>query len=410
MPQFVQVFVISFILMTSNLAMASFAIAELDPENATPAIGTHLVISGAGDEAGALWLKAAHTQAMVFRDRLPHGPIRLITAIDDAKRDQYLAILHDLGYQNISFRETTFDAAHLGLALEAQKLIASIDYIGHNGAFLGLGLESLRADHRFYLDDVDNLRGKLRFSKDAYIRLMGCNTGWYLAPYLARRLGVPTAGSLTSADVEILGADGNWYFDEAGLWPRALARAKTNFVSIGAARDCQGVAGCVRLKVINQSYTGLHGMYAGALPFLKFFCGGVNSNDCRRRMALSTRTLVGVSPMAGSPAGPLVPDFEQFAATLADQFCPSASLNKHQSCVAAVSRHLTGEKALPAEWTPLSQDAPKLSCSFKRCFFEVALDDNGSKVLVSTGPEASTVFVDELNAYRAGYELLRQAR
>lgn len=397
-----QILVVLFFSLFMKTAHASYVIADLDPENAVASIGTHIVIAGQGLEAGMTWLKAAHTQALVFKDREPHGLIRLVAAVDPAKSDAYLQTLRELGYRNLDYRATEFNASELSKFLVSVPLIASMDFIGHDGAFLGFALEDEGANHRFYTKDVDRLKGHVRFAKDSYIRIIGCNTGWYLAPYMAMKWGVPAAGTLTSADVQILSADGNWYFDDAQLWPGRLGRAKTNGVSFAHPEPCVGIAGCVRLKSVNKSYTGQHGVYTGALPFMKFFCGSVDSEDCFRRMALSTRTLVGVSPMSGS-----VPSLDAFAATLADQFCPPTSnAARRARCVSLVTRHLKGEEALPPTFTTLSEGTPMLTCDFRRCQFAVTRDDKGNKIFVSNGPAQSTTFVDELNAYRAGLQAL----
>jgi hypothetical protein len=381
-------------------AQASYVEADLPTPDENVALGTHVVVAGQGLEAGTTWLKAAQTQAMVYRDRHVHGSIRLIAAVSAAQKDTYLQLLRKWGYTNVNYFAQDFLGDRLVEQLIAVPLIASLDFIGHNGAFYGLALQDEDSNHRFYTGHVDRMVGKVRFSKDSFIRLIGCNTGWYLAPYMAKKLGVPAEGTLTSADVEILMSNGSWYFDENGGQPVGTTRAAQNSVSYQRSEVCEGGTGCVRLKAVNSSYVGQHGTYTGALSFDKFFCGSVEQNDCFRRMALSTTYVVGVTRMETG---------NDFAVNLADQFCPPAvDAAKNHICHEGVVRHVLGIEALSPEYTTLSNSIPQLTCNFLGCQFKVSHDEKGQSILVSTGPLKSTAFVDELNAYRIGFSLLNR--
>lgn len=393
MKRLSSILIFGIFLLSAPFALATFAVGELDSQHADPRLGTHVVISGQGLEAGTTWLNAAHTQALVFKDLRSHGRILLIAAVAPEKPDVYLGKIRDWGYENVRYEERDFNSDRLIALLSQIPLIASIDFVGHDGAFLGLALQDEDSNHRFYLSDVDRLAGKVRFTKDAYVRLMGCNTGWYLAPYIARKLGVPAAGTLTSADVEVLATDQNWYYDDAGLFPPGQEEASENRVSYSDRVPCVTHGGCVRLKAINGSYTGQHGVYAGSVPFLKFFCGSVAQSDCERRMALSTRTLVGVHA--------------DFATILADQFCPpSLNADNRRQCLQQVSGFVNGKSGLDPFFTTLPDAGTALTCSFTGCLFKAVKDSSGQTVLVSTGPSKSSVFVDELNAYRRGFQSL----
>jgi hypothetical protein len=383
----------------SQTALASFVVADLDSGASQPALGTNVVIAGQGLEAGMTWMSAAHTQALVFKDRAPHGFIRLVAAVDDSRREAYLEILRKWGYQNIRFSDADFISDRLNDVFAEASPIASIDFIGHDGAFLGFALQDEDSDHRYYYKDVDQLAKRAQFTRDAYIRILGCNTGWFLAPYMAKRLGVAAAGTLTSSDVEIMTSSETWNYDGS-----RARRASENDISYSVTERCFSLGGCVRLKAVNTSYVGQHGTYTGAVPFLKFFCGSMNQNECNRRMALSTRTLVGVDNMQGEPGNPETPTRARFAATLADQFCPVGSA--HKACVRDVIGFVANDQPLDPQYTTLSAAVPSISCTFQRCQFIVGTDSKGQKILIATGPKRSTVMVDELTAYRQGYQLL----
>ena len=399
-----------------NSANAGYLEADLPSANQADvtvganSAGAHIVIAGRGLEAGKTWLMAAQTQALVFHERDEARGVKLFTAFDPAKKDEYVALLQNWGYENILIHEDEFTANELILCLHEVALISSFDFIGHDGAFLGLALEDEGANHRFYISDVRRMKGQVRFSKDAFIRLLGCNTGWFLAPAMAVALGVPARGTLTSADVELVygsGAKSGWFYDEDGGQPPGSARAKHNLITFENAQRCTSGAGCTRLKAINGSYVGQHGVYAGSLPFAKYFCGNVPQEDCFRRMALSVQYSVSVTPMEKSTQDQ-VSSIDNFAAALADDFCPPSNVTSSWAvgCRENVVNEITGRVAIDRNYTTLKRANTQLICTFSRCAFHVGHDDKGQKILLSDSEQGSTSFVDELDAFRDGYARL----
>ena len=372
-------------------AHAAFFRAELPTPNADPSVGTHVIIAGKGLEVGDQWMKAAHTQALLFRDRARHGNIVLISAID---KENYGSLLRGWGYAKIESFDRNMSAGEVIKLLARVKSIASIDFIGHNGAVLGFALEGY--SHRFFMDAVKSLAPlKAKFTKDSFIRVLGCNTGWRLAPALADTLGVPASGTFTYADIQNLHSLDDWFYHDEGRFPSGhwLGANKQSFFT---PITCSNVGGCIRLKTVSGSYTGQHGDYSGGLPFMKYFCGSLDRNDCFRRMALSTQYLVGNSPLGGKPT------IEQLAATLADQFCPAwKDTQRKATCHAKVIDHVTGRAKLSRTFTTFNDRS--LSCSFRKCQFDMVCTN--TCVLIAKGTEPSTAYVDELDAYLAGYQL-----
>lgn len=396
-----------FVALFSNQAQASFIEADLPSPTVNISVGTHVVIAGQGLEDGFNWLEAAQTQALAYRSHSSHGPIHLITAVDDSKRAEYLDMISKWGYVNIRYQATDLTADQVIEILSQLSLVASLDFFGHDGAFLGLALEDENSNHRFYLKDVDHMAGQVHFSKDAFIRLLGCNTGWFLAPYMAKKLGVPTAGTLTSTDIETLSSENIWFFDETRTYPAGVGHANANSVSYSEPVPCIHNGGCVRMHPINSSYYGKHGVYTGALPFVKFFCGTADRLDCFRRMALSTEFLVGVQSLENA-AGSTAPSLIDFAENLAEQFCPpEVNQTVRQACLQGVVGHVTGVQKLSPNFTTLPNGVTQLECTFSSCTFQTARDQTGQKILESTVATASTAFVDELGAYILGYQKLR---
>lgn len=383
----------AFVLLSMQTAHAAFFQAELPSARAQAALGTHVVIVGNGMETGSMFLRAGHTQSLIFRDRPEHGRIVMIGAIQSEKTT---ALVADWGYRGIVQNSATFTAPQLIRALSKLGKIASIDYVGHNGAFVGMVLEDY--GNRLFLQDVPAFAAlKKQFMPNAVIRLMGCNTGWKLAPALADALNVPVGGTFTFADLQQPHELGDWFFHDEGRFPEGKFVSR-NDRSFFTPVDCRNNGGCMRLKTVANPYTGTHGNYGGGLPFMKYFCGGLKTTECFRRMALSTSTLIGNKPLDSSLQR------ETFAATVAEQFCPSyKDAGKREDCRRKVGDHVLGKAPLNRTYTPFS--GTSLSCDFRTCRFTVECGERNCVFRAPTDP--STTFVDEINAYIAGYRTLK---
>lgn len=377
-------------------ARAAFFTADLPNPNAGTGRGTHLIVVGKGLEVGDQWLRAAHTQAMIFRDRPGLGRIKIISAVENAN---YATLVKNWGYTNVAVHKRTMTGTEvlnqIFAAARASK-IESIDFIGHNGAFYGFALEDY--NNRFYLTHAKELaRIRDRMAPDAVVRLMGCNTGWYLAPAVANALNVPAAGSFTYADIQELHDSQEWFYHDAGRFPTGQW-LKSNPVSFSETKTCVAKGGCMRLKVVNSNYQGKHGSYGGTLPFLKYFCGGLGANDCHRRMAKALTHVIGVKPVRGKPS------LNDFSDMVADEFCPAwIDAVKRRDCRKKVVEHMLGINPLPATFSTVT--GTSMTCDFQSC--QVKKDcSSGSCVVTSATPGASRTYVNELNALRRGYDLM----
>jgi len=383
---------ISWLLLGTSAAQAAFFTADLANPNASVRRGTHLIIVGKGLEVGDQWLRAAHTQAMIFRDRPGMGKIKIISAIENAN---YSKLLSTWGYANVkSFNRTMTGNEVLNQIFQVDK-IESMDFIGHNGALYGFALEDY--NNRFYLTHAKELsRIRSRMSADAFVRVMGCNTGWYLAPAIANALNVPTAGSFTFADIQELHDSKEWFYHDAGRFPTGTW-LKNNPISYQDNKTCVAQGGCMRLKVVNSNYQGKHGNYGGTLPFLKYFCGGLSSSDCHRRMAKSTLSLISVKAIQGKPS------LADYSEVIADEFCPAWKDSlKRNDCRKKVIEHMLGINILPSTFSTVT--GTSMTCDFQSC--QVKKDcTSGTCLVTSITQGRSRTYVNELNAYKRGYEL-----
>lgn len=381
--------------LSAGVAHASYFTAELDNPRAGAGRGVHLIIVGKGLEVGDQWLRAAQTQAMIFRDRDGLGRIQMIGAVENANST---TLLRNWGYSNLRVYQKTMTGDEVLaqiFAVARNAKIESIDFIGHNGAFYGFALEDY--NHRFFLSHAKELaRIRDRMAKDAVVRIMGCNTAWYLAPAVANALNVPTAGSFTYADIQELHETGEWFYHDAGRFPEG-GWLKTNSISFREPMACVAKGGCLRLKVVNSNYQGRHGNYGGTLPFLKYFCGGLSLDDCHRRMAKALNHVVGVKAVHGKPS------LTEFSEMVADEFCPSwIDALKRRNCRQRVIEHLLGINQLPANFSTVT--GTSMTCDFRGC--QIKKDcSSGSCVVTSTTQGSSKTYVNELNALRRGYDL-----
>lgn len=376
-------------------AQAAYFQADLPAANVNPALGTQVIIAGKGLEVGDQWLRAAHTQALLFKDKASSGSIRVIGAIENSRT---LTMLSNWGYKNVKVFEQTFTGSRLNDLLKRTGRIASMDWIGHNGAVLGFVLEDY--SNRYFLDDARALSGIAgQMTADSYVRVMGCNTGWNLAPAMAKALRVPVAGTFTFADIQKLHETKEWFYHDEGRYPGGKF-LKRNELSYVTPINCEADGGCLRLKPVHIAYQGKHGNYGGTVPFIKYFCGDLAASDCNRRMAISLLQFASTTSFASLPTE------GQFQEILADHFCPGVKdLTKRQACRQAIRDHVSGTRALAKTFTTSSGHT--LSCTMKSC--EVKMDcSGGSCIMVGTGkPGTSTIFVDELNAYVQGFRSLR---
>lgn len=389
----IKTILIAFISLVSLLARAEYFQADLVTPNSDPQVGTHLIIVGKSIEFGDLWMAMGHGQALVFKDKLKHGNIRLISAIDNL--DTFQERLKSWGYTHVQHIKKNMAESDVVSIIASTPKIASLDFLGHNGALKGIALENY--DYRFFKSGVDELKKyKSHFTSDSYIRISACNTGWNLAPYMAEVLGVPVSGTLTTDGIQALYAPSVWYFDTNHPNVAAL---KYNSISYKEPMNCASRAGCRRLKPILTAYSGKHGTYVGTLPFAKYFCGSMTIQDCSRRAALSIITEFSSTAISDQPS------LAQYSAGVVDLMCPGYNnLADKLKCKKIVIDHLSGVKSVAPTYSPIEQ--PLVNCTFKKCKFKTVDDGQGHFVMVSDLTQASTAFYDELNFYKLGFSLL----
>lgn len=389
---------LSTLLLAPATSHSAFLTASLAPKSGAIETKSYVIVAGKGLEVSDQFLKIAHTQALIYQEKNPSAKVYLIAGID---KDNASQLVQSWGYKHTRVYKENFTATKLINLLGTLKVISGLDFYGHNGAFRGLALESY--DHRLYTNEVPALRTAIggKLEKDAVIRLYGCNTGYVLAPLLAKELSVPVLGTYTFADTQRILDNGLWYYNDTGRYPEGHSFINKNQISFQEPVSCVNGGGCYRLKVVNTNYQGTHGNYGGTVPFLKVHCGNIKASICATTVAKSSVNLIPSEPLPGLAS--TKPTLEQFATQISDQFCGSwVDLEKRTVCARKVQDHLLGSKSLNPNFTTTT--SPTLQCDFKGCQFRKNCS-TGTCVFESTGPAKTTTYVDELNFYKMGFQL-----
>jgi len=385
------------ILFFSNTLWADYLTATLPAKQPSQKTSTYVLIVGKGLEVGDQFLKAAHTQALVYQEKVPTASIFMVAGIDYSTASKFVK---DWGYTNVKVKNEVYTADRLIAALKGVSRIAGIDLYGHNGALRGFALENY--DTRLFTANMKSLATAIagKMESGAIIRAYGCNTGYYLAPQLAEALNVPVLGTYTYADTQQILDDQLWYYNDKGRYPDGHSFIFTNSLSFEKPVQCLHGGGCLRLKTVTNQYQGKHGKYGGTVPFTKVHCGKISAKNCADRLAKSTMTLIASAPIKGF--ADQKPSLEDFSSRMVDQFCGSwIDLKKRDRCSADVMAHLQGTKALSPTYTVSS--VPTLDCDLKTCSFRKNCS-SGTCVLESAIDKASKTFVNELNFYKLGFD------
>ncbi|MBC7427987.1 MAG: hypothetical protein H7336_05200 [Bacteriovorax sp.] len=383
-------------------AQANYIVASYNTPNLDKNKPTRIMVSGDGDGLGLLFQEVAKARALRYAENNPGDQVVLIS-FDDKE----LGTADELvrwGFKIEGTDKSTIDGKVFVDEASKFKKIQSIDIFSHSSAQYGAHLAG-KANHI-----NERTKGlevlKPNFLKDSYVFLHGCNSGFYLAPFLSNLWGIPVAGSLTSTNFQKLHSDGNFYLIEEGYAPNS-DWATTNTLSTDKETNCQ-TGTCERLKPDNTAYFGWWGQYSeGGLPFYKFFCAKNNNEDCTRVMAktmLSHSLIINLKKTS---------TLEEYKKGVVDFLCPVPAKNSktdlRAECHAKLEEALlTGDQT----YNPFSR--PAIECDFKGCKAEITCDKilftgvqrPGTCTLRNDATSTPTTLVREYKAYLQGYNSL----
>lgn len=366
-PEFINTF--------EDLPSFGYYIATLG-QSFDPNRPTHLFLVGPGGASGLLFQLSAVARAHKYQEVFPQHQI-LILASDPFGNGEVQRQARSWGLRILGSVRDDLTVEEVLRQVSPLKAIASLDIFTHANEEQGARLDD-------FIEPEDSRWQRLRrqLTNEAWGMFHGCNTGWRLAPALARHWRIPVAGSFTGTHFERLHSLGDFYpFDELLSPPGEFL--SVNRLSYDSPRSC-AYGGCLRMKPDAHAYAGRWGNKDEGLNFYKFFCGGLQSDDCSRRMALALHGYISVRNLKiGSSR-------EDFKTVLYDFMC---SIHKDKDwrarCIRATESGLRRNNDLYSPFWGRS-----MQCDFERC-------------RSSRDGEPTTTYMMEIKAYLRGFDSLK---
>ncbi|MFN7906286.1 MAG: hypothetical protein ACK5P5_13990 [Pseudobdellovibrionaceae bacterium] len=273
---------------------STYFIAQFEDQKHNLDKNVRFIVTGQGVKLGTLFQEAAVSKARRIKELYPKDQILFVFYNEATGKSQSQAAyqmkkLKDWGLKNVEKSGAALTTQALLDLMKNYREIRSLDIYSHaNYDYLVL------SEQGHFYDSYDLLLLKNKFSADATVQLHGCNTGWNVAPALAKMWKVPVAGSLTSTNFEHLHSNGNFYFND-DLFKPTGAWATENNLSFDQKTRCQN-GGCLRMRPDNRPYEGIHGKLKSGLPFYKYFCGGLLQSECDQRKAMALLEFIDLVP------------------------------------------------------------------------------------------------------------------
>lgn len=204
----------SLFILFHNQVNASIVAIKLNSSNTTSVRNnseTHIIIAS----KGLSFASVGYMQAKIYQELYPNNQIIFITSKPDegsSYRDKKQSDLKKLGYKIVEDSDEILNSRNLLTLIKkytSTGKIKTLDLISHNGVELGPWLED--GTHR--LDFTNSLLMstlKNYFTTEAYARIHGCNSGWYVAPALSASWGIPVVGNFTSTSFYFLTKNGSY--------------------------------------------------------------------------------------------------------------------------------------------------------------------------------------------------------
>lgn len=364
-------------------------------------IPTDVFVAGFGDDQGSQFLKTAILGAQVSRDRFPERQRIIISAVTRSFEGEK-AMLLKAGFVLKKADENDLQRDRLLADLKRLQVpISSMQLFGHNNPYNGFRLQSRSqrlSERDSEFPDFGNL-----LAPNAFVVIHSCNSGWLFAPAAAKIWNRPVFGSLASAEFEEPMSDGNWYVQDAGMYPDGYSRIGKTTMLVREQMDC-GVGKCLRLKTNNVPYADGFGKFAKGLGFYKVF----SPSEKLAAQALVHFTLLypSVEPLSKQSSR------QELMKVVSDWMCPTDKNGKRR---AACARALQHEEFKNNKGLSFFVGEP-VACTLSKCFTSVKC--SGFKALLGFAPcktydiesKKSTVFSDQMLLIRKGLDLFEQGQ
>lgn len=353
---------------------------------------SHIVVAGAAHEAGMLFMQAAITRALKYRENYPEDQI-LFFAQHEGEVSYNESWLKKRGLTVIHADKKDLTTEKFVEHLKSLKSIRSLDFFTHSAASYGIQLSSITRG-KIGPEDKKIREIKNHLTADATITLNGCNSGFFVAPAWSKALGVPVTGSLTSTDFQELNSDGQFYLNNPESRP-ATPVALDNSLSHAEPANCK-LGLCIRMKPVNGPYNGYWGSYyEGGLPFYKMFCPGTTEAKCQAAYKKMVLNFVSTKNLKTDTS------FEAYKEVVLDMLCPiSAAKAWRAECVSALNQ-VEADRALET-YSPFR--GKQLQCDQNGCKFELDCPLFKKECqLVNTHAGKATTLTEEYKRYLEAY-------
>lgn len=364
---------------------------------------TTIIISGRGDELTTQFQLASVGAAFRTVDAFPDRQV-VIIAVTEKNGEKESASLAARGVRIIEVSPEIVTEESIWARISGLRKIASLHVFAHMNPVTGAQLE--QAPYRILPDSQSWSGLRSRFTSTAFAVLHGCNSAWTMAPNLAQIWGIPVGGTFTSADFQKYRADGFWYFNNDGQFPKTGEWGSANKTSFLKEYGCQGT--CLRMRPDNFTYKGIWGDFkGGGLGIVKFF---LPENRLRTNWAQAMALSLFEEPSV--KALNLNSSQADFDDVVIDQVCPNDSARtKATACKDALTKAV---KADDMTYDPF--DGRRVQCDWTSCDVqtdcsnfepEPKLNDVCKIVNYNQSSSKTTTFMDQVYAYRAGFAYLK---
>jgi len=367
----------------------AFIVASFAP-NIDSNAETRVIVIGRGKDMGRQFAQAAMGKALRLREYDPSRNVVVISIREDGTaRDRTF-------FERFGVTFHRFDTALLSgkvLVQELKKIgpMASLEFFSHSGWAVGPGLEG--GDYRFNLETEGLTQLAGRFTRDAFMIVHGCNSGYQMAPGFSKLWGIPVAGSLGATDFQQYFQDGIWYHHNPGQFPSNGQWASRNSTSYESPLNCSEPGSpCYRMKSDNTPYQGIYGKFQTGLGFYKFFCANGEDAACLRGVRKAVLSSVSVVPGRESAS------ITEYRALAKDWLCGNSdSGSRRKSCEDGIdSASASGNR------TFTGFRGNSLNCSLTGCTWDYNCSRSSNWFtimevcgMVNTSRAPSTAFMDD---------------
>ena len=374
---------------------------------------THIFVIGYAGGLSDQFFRTAVGKAQRYHELYPQHQIVVIgpQKIDEKSKyydeyPEYQKRLRELNLTATLFDEKWLTGPRLIPILEKFSRIETLEFLSHSAAHHGVGLDEVPTGHAEYPHKRLNSKTpglkslKDNLSKDAYMIIHGCNSGFIQAPEIASLLGVPTAGSLSYTNFQELFQNDQWYFNDSGKFPSTTVRAQINSLSYarGALSCKKGF--CTRMKPEPYPYRGYWGKLTAGLSHYKFFCGQRTPDQrCKKIIARSLLSTLTNLPMSYAAKR------NEYKFAIKDYLCPDANRPlERESCFQKLeSAELDKNVSVPGMARGI-----ELNCDFLKCDVGIHCTDEAGSCKITHAPNnpQTKTMVNEYRAFLEGYDLL----